>query len=234
MGGILEVGILSAHDALPATAGGADRLHLYRMTDDGPMSPEPREVAAVRGRTDSDLRVSVRLREGYSTDGGELVRLRGLISSYLDAGATGIVLGFLNGLGDVDREVIAGVLSETTCPWTFSRAVDACLDADAAWVTLVELPRLDSVQTAGSARSIHHGLDYLVRTAAGCPRAAELIVAAGDLHADQVPWLARVGVSQFRVDAQVRPDGSARAYVDEALVRSWRLLVDEQMRHGPE
>ncbi len=45
------------------------------------------------------------------------------------------------------------------------------------------------------------------------------------LVAEQVPWLVRAGVRQFHVDAQVRPGGSSKAYVDAGLVRSWRLLL---------
>ncbi len=49
---------------------------------------------------------------------------------------------------------------------------------------------------------------------------------SGGLVAEQVPWLVRAGVRQLQVDDQARPGGSAKAYVDAALVRSWRTLVD--------
>ncbi|MDO5630139.1 MAG: copper homeostasis protein CutC, partial [Mobilicoccus sp.] len=97
MSGTLEVRARGAQDAAPAEAGGADRLELVGEPAEAEQSPEPRAVAAVRAKTTIHLRPIVRLREGYSTDGGELVRLRGLIASYLDAGADGLVLGFLNG-----------------------------------------------------------------------------------------------------------------------------------------
>lgn len=232
MSGTLEVRVLGAHDAVPAEAGGADRLELVGVLQAEAMSPEPREVAAVRSRTHVHLRPVVRLREGYSTDGGELVRLRGLVSSYLDAGADGLVLGFLNGLGEVDAEVIGALLDGFSCPWTFSRAIDTVLDADAAWDAVLRLPGLDGVRTAGSARDLEHGLDDLVARARGNPRVAALVVADGEVHPDHVPWLARAGVRQFHVADQVRPGGSRKAYVDEALVRSWRRLVDAEVRHS--
>ncbi|MFT3876881.1 MAG: copper homeostasis protein CutC [Propioniciclava sp.] len=233
MTAVLQVRALGAPDAAPAEAGGADRLELVgELTHDGPLSPEPRLVSAVRSRTSIHLRPVVRLREGFSTDGGELVRLRGLIAAYLDAGADGLTLGFLNGLGEVDAEVIGALLDGFTCPWTFSRAFDAILDADAAWRTARRLPGLDGVRTAGSARDLEHGLDALVRRAREEPAVASLMVADGDLHPDHVPWLARAGVRAFHVDDQVRPGGSRKAYVDEALVRSWRRLIDTEVRHA--
>ena len=234
MNGTLEVRVLGAHDAVPAEAGGADRLEIVGEPADDGRSPEPRTVAAIRSRTNVHLRPVVRLREGYSTDGGELVRLRGLVASYLDAGADGLVLGFLNGLGEVDAEVIGALLDGYHCPWTFSRAFDTVLDHDDAWEAVLGLPGLDGVRTAGSARTLEHGLDDLLRRARANPRVASLVVVDGSLHPDHVPWLARAGVRQFHLDDQVRPGGSRRAYVDEALVRSWRTLVDTEVKHARE
>ncbi len=230
MSATLEVRVLTPQDAAPAEAGGADRLEVVGALDDGALSPEPRLVAEVRSRSSLHLRPVVRLRPGYSTDGGEIVRLRGLVSSYLDAGADGLVLGFLNGLGEVDAGVIAALLDGFDTPWTFSRAFDAALDTGDAWAAVRGLPGLDGVRTAGSARNLEHGLDDLVAALRADPELARLVVADGDLHPDQVPWLARAGVRQYHVADQVRPGGSHKAYVDESLVRSWRLLLDAEAR----
>ena len=35
------------------------------------------------------------------------------------------------------------------------------------------------------------------------------------------------GVRAFHLDEQTRPGGSRKAYVDAALTRSWRLLLDD-------
>lgn len=232
MSGTLEVRVRHAADAEAAASGGADRLELVGALDHGGLSPEPRLVAEVRRATTLPLRPLVRLREGYGTDGGEATRLKGLMAAYLDAGADGLTLGFLNGLGEVDREVLGELLTDTACPWTFHRAVDACLDADKAWAVLRRLPRLDAVRTAGSARDLESGLDDLVARARADADVARLVVADGDLHPDHVPWLARAGVRQFHVARQVRPHGSWKAYVDAGLVGSWRRLVDTEVRHA--
>ena len=231
MSGTLEVRVRHAADAVAAEAGGADRLEVVGSLDHGGLSPEPRVVAEIRRRTSLRLRPLVRLREGYSTDGGEATRLKGLIAAYLDAGADGLTLGFLNGLGEVDREVLGELLDETVCPWTFHRAVDACLDADRAWAVLRRLPRLDAVRTAGSARDLESGLDDLVARARADADVARPVVADGEVHPDHIPWLVRAGVRQFHVAQQVRPHGSWKAYVDSALVGSWRRLVDTELQH---
>lgn len=228
MSALLEVQVVVAADASGAQAGGADRLALVGDTTDVGLSPEPRFVGDVRRRTTLPLRPLVRLREGFSTDGGELSHLKGLIAAYTDEGADGLVLGYLNRLGEVDLEVLRELLADTALPWTFHRGIDAVLDFDKAWQVLPELPGLDAVATAGSARDVDHGLDELVARAQSDPRAATLIMASGGLRAEHVPWLLRAGVRQFHLDAQARPGGSYKAYVDAELVGSWRKLLDDE------
>jgi copper homeostasis protein len=233
MSGLLEVIALHPADAERAEAGGADRVEVCGTLDDGGMSPTPQLVAQVRRATSIQVRVMVRLRAGFGTDGGEAVRLRGLMAGYADAGADGMVLGFLNGLGEVDVHVVTELVGDATWPWTFHRAVDACLDQGKAWAVLPGLPRLDQVLTAGSARDVEHGLADLLARAKADPWAASVIMAGGGLHPDHVPWLARAGVRAFHIGKPARPGGSYKAYVDEGLVRSWRTLIDDEVRHRP-
>lgn len=227
MPGLLEVIALRADDAARAETGGADRVEVVGTMDDGGMSPEPALVAQVRAATSIQVRPMVRLREGFGTDGGEATRLRGLIASYLEAGADGVVFGFLNGLSEVDAEVCLELLAEGDEPWTFHRAVDSALDVDHAWRALLGLPRLDTVLTAGSARGVGDGLDDLVRLARSNPVIAELMMAGGSLEPEHIPWLARAGVRKFHVGRPVRVDRSYRFGIDERLVHSWRTLIDE-------
>lgn len=231
MSGLLEVVALQPADAQRAEAGGADRVQVCGTLEDGGMSPTPQLVSDVRRVTSVEIRVMVRLRAGYSTDGGEAVRLRGLMQSYLEAGADGIVLGFLNGHGEVDVPLIIELLGEEPWAWTFHRAVDTCLEPDRAWSALARLPRLDQVLTAGSARGVEHGLNDLLDRAHRDPWAASVMMAGGGLKAEHVPWLARAGVRAFQISSAARPGGSFKAYVDEGLVRSWRTLIDEETRH---
>jgi copper homeostasis protein len=232
--GLLEVVVRHAADAERADAGGADRLTLLAGTEEDPRSPEPALVGQVRRVTSRPLRVMLRLREGFGTDGGELVRLQGLIGSYRQVGADGLVLGFLNAHTEVDVGVVTALVGTGDIGWTFSRAVDSCISVDRAWRELRRLPGLDAVLTAGSPRGVTEGLDDLVARAEQDPFARSVIMAGGGLLPEHVPWLARAGVRAFQVGAAVRPLGSTKAYVDPDLVRTWRRLVDEAMRHAPE
>ena len=121
--GLLEVAVFRRHaaDAERAEAGGADRLQLCANTEDDPRSPEPALVGQVRRVTGLPLRVVLRLREGYGTDGGEMARLQGLLASYRAVGADGVVLGYLNAHTEIDLPVVAPpLLGDANFGWTFS------------------------------------------------------------------------------------------------------------------
>lgn len=227
MSGLLEVICLHAADAERAEAGGADRLEIVGTMDSDGLSPEPNVVGQIRRATSLPIRVMLRLREGFGTDGGEMARLKGLASSYASVGADGLVLGFLNGHTEVDEEVILDLLDGTEWRWTFHRAIDSCIETDKAWQALRRLPGLDQVLTAGSARGVTEGLDDLVERARNDPDEARVIMAGGGLMAEHVPWLARAGVRAFHIGSSARPQGSFKAYVDSDLVRTWRSLVDD-------
>lgn len=228
----LEVIALHAADAERAEAGGADRVELVGTMDDDGLSPEPRVVDKARRATSIQIRPMVRLRAGFGTDGGEVTRMKGLISAYVDAGADGVVLGFLNKVNRVDLEVVAELVGEGTVPWTFHRAIDHCLDTDQAWQDLKGLPGLTQVLTAGSVRGVEQGLDGLIRRAKADPEIARLAMAGGGLRAEHVPWLMRAGVRAFHIGSPARPGGSFKAYVDVELVASWRGLIDTEAAHA--
>lgn len=228
MHGLLEVTALHPADAEAAEAGGADRLELVGSPEHGGLSCQTSTVSAVTRSTDLPVRVMLRLRDDFTTTGGELARLIGLAGDYLAAGAEGVVFGFLNHDLDVDVPVCEAIVDALDgAPWTFHRAVDRCLDHDRAWRNLLEIDGLDSVLTAGSSLGVAYGLDDLTARAAD-PVAADLMMVGGGLEPEHVPWLLRSGVRAFHVDTAVRPDRSwEKAYVDAGYVRSWRLLLDD-------
>lgn len=227
MAGRLIIVCQQLADARNAAAGGADGVVLVGSRDEGGISPEPDVVTRVRRAVDIDVRPLVKLRDGWSTDGGEATRLRGLAADYRARGADGMVMGFVNGRSEIDAEVLAELLTDGAWPWTFHRGFDSCLETDRAWRAVLRLPRLDSVVTAGSARDVEHGLDELIRLARSDDQIASRMQVGGNLQPEHVPWLARAGVQRFQVGSAVHPDRSWKAYVDVDLVRSWRSLIDD-------
>lgn len=230
----LEVIALDRADARAAASGGADRIELLGSMADGGMSPEPAVVDRVVAEVGIPVRPMVRLRPGFGTDGAEVTRMRGLASSYLNAGADGVVLGFLDPSGRIDAEVIEAIVGDQRCRWTLHRAIDHAVDYDEAWQDAMPLPGLDQVLTAGSPQGLSEGMDQLL--AAACdPRIASLAMAGGGLTAEQVPWLVRGGISAFHIGRLARPDQSMDAPVDPGLVEAFGRLVEHAsgMFHRP-
>lgn len=223
---MLDVLVLNERDAGMAEVGGADRLMLVGEWAEEGRSPEPGLVERVIAATELPVRPLLRLRPGYGTDGGEATRLLGLIDAYLDAGAEGFVLGFLNGHAQVDTEVLAALLGDGQWPWTFD-ALDFAFSYDDAWTLLEAAPRLDQVLTAGSSLGVERGLDELLSRTRVRPELASMMLVGRGLESEHVPWLARAGVRAFHVREQVRPQRDGDAPIDASLVRAWRSLLDD-------
>ena len=231
MGVLLEVAVAHERDVDGALEGGADRLHVLRPSGDGHgLSPEIATVSAVCRDAEVPIFVLLRLNESWTTTGGELTRLVGLAEDYLAVGAQGVSFGFLDADLEIDTEVCGHLAAALpNVPWTFHEAVDDTLDPRRAWRDLLRLPELVNVRSAGSPRGMGEGYDDLQATADADPAVAAVLMPGGGLRAEHVPWLVRAGVRAFHLDEQLRPGGSRKAYVDAALTRSWRLLLDDAM-----
>ncbi len=170
----------------------------------------------------------VRLNDSFTTTGGEFMRLVALAEEYVALGAEGLVFGFLDADLDVDVltcQALSAALPGV--PWTFHRAIDHTLDPARSWRSIVNLPGLTAVRTAGSPQGLAHGYDDLLALADSSSEVAALAMPGGGLLPEHVPWLARAGVRQFSVGLQVRPGATYKSYVDGEFVRSWRSMLDD-------
>lgn len=228
MGALLEVAIAHERDVPGALSGGADRLRVAARSGDGHgLSPEITTVSAVCREADVPVFVLLRLTESWSTTGAELARLVGLAEDYLAVGASGVCFGFLDGDLQIDTEVcghLAAALENV--PWVFTEAIDDTLDPRRAWRAALGLPGLLNVCSAGSPRGMREGYDDLLAAVESDRAMAARLMPRGGVSPEHVPWLVRAGVGAFHLDEEVRPGGSRKAYVDAALTRSWRLLLD--------
>jgi copper homeostasis protein len=170
--------------------------------------------------------VLLRLNDSWSTTGGEFARLLGLGEDYLACGATGVTFGFLDADLEIDTETCQMLLDRLpNVPWSFHDAIDSSLDPRRSWRRLLALPRLVAVRSAGSPRGMGAGFDDLLATIT--PEVSPLAMPGGGLAAEHVPWLLEKGVRQLHLSEQVRPGGSAKAYVGADYVRSWRTMADD-------
>ncbi|MFG3294600.1 copper homeostasis protein CutC [Streptomyces sp. NPDC048179] len=223
---VLEVIALDAGDAVAAQAGGADRLELVTdMAADG-LTPSPRTFSAIRAAVDIDLRVMLRLADGFAA--GDVDRLAGVAGELRGAGADQFVLGFLDAGGGVDLDAVERVVAALDgCRWTFHRAIDRAADRDALRKELADLPGLDTYLTAGAAEGVDEGLPTLLTEARrrGEPGYGQTLLVGGGLRLSHVPELLSAGIDAFHIGGAARPDGWAGPVSEEA-VREWRRTLD--------
>ncbi|GHF79663.1 copper homeostasis protein CutC [Streptomyces griseosporeus] len=223
---VLEVIALDPEDAVAAQAGGADRLELVTdMAADG-LTPSVATFAGIRAAVDLDLRVMLRLADGFAA--GDVARLVGLAGELRAAGAQEFVLGFLSADGSVDLGTVERVLSALDgCSWTFHRAIDRAADRDALRKALDGMPGLDTYLTAGAAGGVDAGLPTLLAEARrqGEPGYEQHILVGGGLRLDHVPRLLDAGISGFHIGGAARPGGWEGPVSVEA-VAEWRSVLD--------
>ncbi|GGW66072.1 copper homeostasis protein CutC [Streptomyces lucensis JCM 4490] len=223
---VLEVIALDTEDAVAAQAGGADRLELVtEMAADG-LTPSPATVAGIRAAVDIDLRVMLRLADGFAA--GDVTGLVRAAGELRDAGADQFVLGFLGADRGVDLAAVERVVDAIDgARWTFHRAIDRAADRDALRKRLAGLPGLDTYLTAGSASGVDEGLPTLIAEAAhgGEPGYEQQIMVGGGLRLDHVPRLRDGGIEAFHIGGAARPAGWAGP-VSAAAVAQWRSVLD--------
>lgn len=224
---LLEVIAIDVIDAKNAEAGGADRIELLGTMDCDGLSPTPEQVAQARKAVGLKIRPMVRLRDGFSTDAAEIAQLKQLIAAYLDTGADGLVLGFLNQRLEVDTDVVGELLAGIDAPVTFHRAIDHSADRSMAWQRITGFTNIDQVLTAGSAAGITDGLAELTGSAKADPKIAKLIMAGGGLKREHIPALVASGIRACHIGSPARPAGSFADHIAADLVSNWRKLLDE-------
>ncbi|TXS41091.1 copper homeostasis protein CutC [Streptomyces sp. uw30] len=223
---VLEVIALGVEDAVAAQAGGADRLELVTDIAADGLTPPVETFAGIRAAVDIDLRVMLRLADGFAV--GDVERVVRTARSMRDAGAEEFVLGFLDAEGGVDVETVERVVSALDgCRWTFHRAIDRAADRNALRKQLDGMPGLDTYLTAGSAAGVDDGLPVLLAEAArgGEPGYEQRILVGGGLRLDHVPGLRAAGIDAFHIGGAARPQGWDGP-VSAAAVTEWRSALD--------
>lgn len=222
---MLEVIALNVDDARKAEEGGAHQLELVGTMDKDGLSPSPALAADVVTAVNIPVRPMLRLSDGFATNANEVEQLKQLAVQYADAGAAGVVLGFLTPDSQIDIAVLEDILSSTApgMDYTFHRAIDYA--AQGAWETLLALehpPR--HVLTAGSPLGVGEGIETLVARAKATP---ELILAGGGLKAEFVPRFTAAGIRNFHIGSAARLNGSFDERIDPKAVARWVELTEK-------
>ena len=159
---LLEVCCGSADDVIEAYKAGADRVELNSDLFHGGLTPTVGSLKVAKERTGMKIIAMIRPREGgFCYTDAEFDVCRCDAVSLLDAGADGIVFGFLNADGTVDKnrtKEIADIALIRGKEAVFHRAIDVVPDWKSALDELISIG-ITRVLTSGQESDVMYGTD---------------------------------------------------------------------------
>jgi len=201
---VLEIAANSLGSALAAQQGGADRIELCANLGDGGTTPSYGTLAITRDRMRIPLYVLIRPRTGdFCYDAGEIDVMLRDIHTCAKVGCDGVVIGALDGQGDVDETVCrALIVAAGQLGVTFHRAFDAARDQARALDTIIALGCERVLTSGGEANAL-----------AGAERIAGFVKQAGSrLHMMAGAGLDASNIREVALRSNAREfHGSARA-----------------------
>jgi copper homeostasis protein len=212
---LLEVIVSSLDDARAAVAGGADRFELCSALALGGLTPSLGTLAAIKAEIGVPVMFMVRPREGgMAYSDGEFTVMERDADLALEAGADGLVCGFLTLESQVDvarcRRFLAGRAGRGR-QMVFHRAFDVVADPRTALEQLIDFG-FTRVLTSGRAAAAMDGLAEIRRTVEQAAGRIEVLPGAGITATDVRRVVAETGVDQVHLYvAEPATDPSVRA-----------------------
>jgi copper homeostasis protein len=152
----LEIAANSLRSAVAAESGGADRIELCADLEAGGTTPSYGTIAVTRDHVKIPLHVLIRPRTGdfcYKED--EIDSMLRDIEACAKLGCNGVVIGALDGEGDVDEPLCRDlVVAAGTLAVTFHRAFDTARDQLRALDTIIALGCTHVLTSGGEATAL--------------------------------------------------------------------------------
>lgn len=209
---LVEICCGSADDVFEAKRAGANRVELNSAMFLGGLTPSLGEFKVAR-RSGMEIMAMVRPREGgFCYTEREFETALADADALLDAGAGGIVFGFLHDDGTVDAGRCRAMLARAgDRESVFHRAIDVVPDWRAALDILCELG-VTRVLTSGQEPSVHYGADTVRAMTEYAAGRIEILPGAGILLSNAEEIIERTGCTQIHLAMEKKcRDGSTGA-----------------------
>lgn len=223
---IVEIIAITPDDVAVAAAAGADRIELVSGIAEGGLTPSTglMEAAVQAAAIPVNVMIRPHSQSFCYNEADQLIMLRD-IEVARAAGAAGIVIGLLNGEGEIDRTGLERMLAAASgMDVTFHRAFDELQDQAAGLRVLSEYHNISRVLTAGGLRPAPESWDQLrklqkLSEELGGPR----MMGGYGLHADNAAELVKkTGVPEVHFGSGAREKGSFQYGVDARAVERIR------------
>lgn len=249
---LFEAIVSNPDDAVAAEGGGADRFEVCSALALGGLTPSIGTLRTIKEKTDTPAMCMVRPREGgmhYSD--GEFESMLSDVKALIEAGADGLVFGFLKPNGDLDLErcrhfldTVREVSGSRSLETVFHRAFDVISEPEFALEKLIELG-VTRILTSGRKAEAEDGIPEIKRMHQQANGRIQ-ILPGGGIHPGNVRKIvAETGVDQVHLylaapKKDLSTTGNPQIYfgafvpssevetraVDESAVREVRALLD--------
>lgn len=211
---LLEICCGSAEDALEAFRGGADRAELCSDLFHGGLTPSIGSLKTVRAGSDKPVMVMIRPREGgFCYTKTEFEAALYDAEAFLEAGADGLVFGFLNpdGTADLERtEKLVSLTKQAGKQSVFHRAFDVVPDWKETMDALVSMG-VTRILTSGQEKNVTLALDTVREMIAYAAGRIEVMPGAGINLKNVDRVIAETGCTAVHMSARKSMlDGSSR------------------------
>lgn len=203
---LLEVIAASVHDAKEAYRGGAERLELCSALALGGLTPTLGTLELIKKEVPIPVMGMIRPREGgMAYDPGEFTTMQRDAELLIEAGAEGLVFGFLTSDAQVDisrcrsfLRVVDSASKGRTVETVFHRAFDVVADSERALEDLIDLG-ITRVLTSGRTPTAIEGLGEIRRLVEQADQRIQ-ILPGGGITTDHVrPLVKATGVDQIHL-----------------------------------
>ena len=201
---LIEVCCGSADDVIQAKLAGADRVELNSDLFHGGLTPTVGSLRVAKRETGLPVMAMIRPREGgFCYTEAEFAVCLEDARALLDAGADGLVFGFLHEDGRVDLERtrrLAGLALEAGKEAVFHRAIDVVPDWREAIDRLASIP-VTRILTSGQAPDVADGTETVREMIAYARGRLQILPGAGITRRNAARVVRETGADQIHVAA---------------------------------
>lgn len=218
----LEVCANSITSALAAQEGGAVRVELCENLLQAGTTPSCGQISVARKLLNIELYVLIRPRAGdFLYTDNEFEIMMADVTTCIDIGCDGIVIGILKADGSVDKERCARLISlarQAGLGVTFHRAFDVCSDYYKALEDIIELG-CDRILTSGGKTTAMEGAATIIRLVQKAAGRIKIMAGSGIDEHNVANLVHYTGVTEIHSSAGKRTE-SNMVYINNEIIRS--------------
>ena len=225
----IEVCCGSIQSAANAKAGGAVRVELCQGLVEGGTTPSPATIQYAVRELGLKVFVLVRPRGGdFCYNELEVKTMEEDVAFCKEAGASGIVVGFLHPDGSIDTELTRRFVElSAPLPVTFHRAFDECADPLNALEQIIECG-CARILTSGCKPTAIEGAEMLQQLVKKADGRITILAGSGVTPENAVTLREKTGVKEIHGSCKkTRPDGAWETDAEEVRKLILQLCAEE-------